>query len=90
MRRRKIGRADAMPVQTVLLAADGLNNRPIAEDISRGHCAGGFAEKRLDGPDDEPRPGNPGQDWGRQIAEGGDHNLMLEWTRRTSYLQRWT
>ncbi len=40
VRRRKIGRADAMHVETVLLAADGLNNRAIAEElVFRGDIA---------------------------------------------------
>ena len=39
VRRRKIAHADAMRAEIVLLAADGLNNCAIAEEIgsSRGH-----------------------------------------------------
>ena len=33
VRRRKIGRADAMRAEIVLLAADGLNNCAIAEEL---------------------------------------------------------
>ena len=48
----------------VLLAADGLSNAAIARDV---HCAratvvtwrGRFAEQRLGGLSDEPRPGRP-------------------------------
>ena len=64
VRRRKIARADATRAEIVLLAADGLNNCAIAEElgISRltvGTWRGRFAQKRFDGLDDEPRPGAP-------------------------------
>src|SRR3712207_9033432 len=63
-RRRKIARADAMRAQIVLLAADGLTNVAIAErlGITRLTVATWrkrFAERRLDGLADEPRPGAP-------------------------------
>jgi len=74
VRRRKIARGDARRAEIVLLAADGMNNCAIAEElgISRltvGTWRGRFAEKRFDGLDDEPRPGAPRQIGDDKIAE---------------------
>jgi transposase len=64
LRRRKVARADAMRAEIVLLAAEGLSNLAIAErlGVTRVTVATWrkrFAEKRLDGLLDEPRPGAP-------------------------------
>ena len=64
LRRRKVARADAMRAEIVLLAAQGVSNLAIAErlGITRVTVATWrrrFAEKRLDGLLDEPRPGAP-------------------------------
>ena len=74
VRRRKIGRADAMRAEIVLLAADGLNNCAIAEELGISRLTVGtwrrrFAGKRLDGLDDEPRPGTPRKIGDDKIAE---------------------
>jgi len=63
-RRRKIARADATRAGIVLCAADGMTNVAIAErlGITRLTVATWrkrFAEKRLEGLVDEPRPGAP-------------------------------
>ena len=62
LRRRKVARADAMRAKIVLLAAEGVSNLAIAErlGITRVTVATWrrrFAERRLDGLLDEPRPG---------------------------------
>src|SRR6266516_1718840 len=64
VRRRKSSHGAATRARIVLLAAEGLNNSTIAKklDISRltvGTWRRRFAKKRLDGLDDEPRPGAP-------------------------------
>ena len=63
-RRRTSAQALAQRSRIVLLAADGLNNTEIAErvGVSRNTAAtwrSRFAEHRLDGLTDEPRPGRP-------------------------------
>jgi transposase len=63
-RRRKSAQALAQRARIVLLAADGLKNTEIAAEmgITRGMAAkwrARFAEHRLDGLTDEPRPGRP-------------------------------
>jgi transposase len=74
MRRRKVARADALRAQIVLLAADGMNNCAIADElgISRltvGTWRGRFAKKRFSGLDDEPRCGAPRKIGDDKIAE---------------------
>ena len=64
VRRRKVARADAVRAQIVLLAADGLDNCAIAEELGVSRLTVGtwrrrFAKKRFDGLDDEPRCGAP-------------------------------
>ena len=59
VRRRKIARADATRAAIVLLAADGLNNCAIADEIGVSRMTvltwrRRFAAKRFDGLDDEP------------------------------------
>src|SRR5918995_4523505 len=63
-RRRTSAQALAQRSRIVLLAAEGLNNTEIAKrlGISRNMAAtwrSRFAEHRLDGLTDEPRPGRP-------------------------------
>ena len=64
LRRRKVGRGDAVRAEIVLLAADGLSNVAIAVrlGVTRVTVATWrkrFAVRRLDGLLDEPRPGAP-------------------------------
>ena len=54
VRRRKVARADAVRAQIVLLAADGLDNCAIAEELGVSRLTVGtwrrrFAKKRFDG-----------------------------------------
>ena len=63
-RRRTSAQALALRARIVLAAADGLSNVEIADrlGVSRPTAAkwrGRFAERRLDGLSDEPRPGRP-------------------------------
>ena len=63
-RRRSSARALAQRARIVLLAADGLKNTEIANElgVTRGMAAkwrARFVEHRLDGLTDEPRPGRP-------------------------------
>jgi transposase len=74
VRRRKIARADAMRAEIVLLAADGLNNCAIADELGISRLTAGlwrqrFAKKRFDGLDDEPRCGAPRKIGDEKIAE---------------------
>ena len=74
VRRRKIARADAMRAEIVLLAADGMNNCAIAEEIGASRMTvmtwrKRFAARRLDGLDDEPRCGAPRKIGDEKIAE---------------------
>src|ERR1700712_4766170 len=74
LRRRKVARADAMRAEIVLLAAQGVSNLAIAEQlgITRVTAASWrkrFAEKRLDGLHDEPRPGAPRTITDQKIAD---------------------
>src|SRR5438874_2506801 len=64
VRRRKIARADAVRAEIVLLAADGMNNCAIADELGISRLTAGlwrkrFANRRFDGFDDEPRCGAP-------------------------------
>jgi len=63
-RRRTSAQALALRSRVVLLAADGLNNSEIAQRLGVHRpmvrkWRGRFAEHRLDGLSDEPRPGQP-------------------------------
>src|SRR3981081_2078555 len=82
-RRRRTAQGLAQRAQIVLLAADGLENKAIAEragavENTVGKWRRRFAEKRLDGLLDEPRPGRPREYGGAAIAEKG--RLTLETT----------
>jgi hypothetical protein len=57
VRRRKVARADAVRAEIVLLAADGMNNCAIADELGISRLTAGlwrkrFAKKRFDGLDD--------------------------------------
>jgi len=74
VRRRKIARADAMRAEIVLLAADGLNNCAISDEIGVSRMTvmtwrKRFAARRFDGLDDEPRCGAPRKIGDAKIAD---------------------
>jgi transposase len=94
VRRRKSSHGSAMRARIVLLAAEGLTNNAIANklDISRltvGTWRRRFAKKRLDGLDDEPRPGAPRKIGDDKIAEVVTKTLetmpqdATHWSRRS-------
>jgi transposase len=73
-RRRTSAQALALRSRIVLLAADGLNNSEIAERLGVHRpmvrkWRGRFAEHRLDGLTDEPRPGQPRKITDAQVEE---------------------
>src|SRR3954470_9157244 len=73
-RRRTSAQALAARSRIVLLAADGLNNTEIAERLGVHRpmvrrWRGRFAEHRLDGLTDEPRPGQPRKITDAQVEE---------------------
>jgi transposase len=93
VRRRKSSHGAARRARIVLLAAEGLNNTAIAEKlgVSRLTCGtwrARFAEKRLDGLYDEPRPGAPRKIGDDKIAEVVTKTLettpaeATHWSRR--------
>jgi transposase len=74
VRRRRIARADAMRAEIVLLAADGLNNCAIADEVGISRMTvltwrKRFAARRLEGLDDEPRCGAPRKIGDEKITE---------------------
>ncbi len=74
LRRRKVARADAMRAEIVLLAAQGATNLAIAERLHITRVTAAvwrrrFAEKRLDGLRDDPRPGAPRTVTDQKVAE---------------------
>ncbi len=94
VRRRKSSHGAATRARIVLLAAEGLNNSTIAKklDISRltvGTWRRRFAKKRLDGLDDEPRPGAPRKIGDDKITEVVTKTLetmpqdATHWSRRS-------
>ena len=73
-RRRTSAQALALRSRIVLVAADGLTNTEIAERLGVDHATVGkwrsrFAEHRLDGLLDEPRPGRPRTITDEQVEE---------------------
>ena len=74
LRRRKITRGDALRAEIVLLAAEGLSNLAITERLGIARMTVAtwrrrFAERRLDGLTDEPRPGAPRTVTDEKVAE---------------------
>lgn len=74
VRRRRTGQGLARRARIVLAAADGLENKAIAERLgvaanTVGQWRRRFAERRLDGLYDEPRPGAPRQIGDDEVAE---------------------
>src|SRR4051794_13755497 len=74
MRRRSSAQALALRARIVLLAADGLKNTAIASRLEVDHATvrkwrNRFAELRLDGLSDEPRPGRPRTISDRQVED---------------------
>ena len=64
VRRRKVSHGDAQRAEIVLCAAEGLNNRAVADAVGVTRQTvrlwrDRFAKHRLDGLDDEPRCGAP-------------------------------
>ena len=73
-RRPKTGQALALRCRIVLAAADGITNQQIARKLECNPVTVGkwrtrFAEKRLDGLLDEPRPGQPRKITDAQVEE---------------------
>ena len=73
-RRHTSAQALALRSRVVLLAAEGFNNTEIAERLGVYRpmvrkWRGRFAEHRLDGLSDEPRPGKPRKITDEQILE---------------------
>jgi transposase len=74
LRRRRTAQGLAQRAQIILLAADGLENKAIAHrtgtvENTVGKWRRRFAEQRLDGLLDEPRPGRPREIGDDEIAE---------------------
>ena len=93
LRRRKVARGDAMRAEIVLLAADGHSSLAVAErlGITRVTVAlwrNRFAEKRLDGLLDEPRPGAPRTVTDARITEVVTATLETLPTGRTHWSSR--
>ena len=73
-RRRRTAQGLARRARIVLLASEGLENKQIAEQLGTSQDTVGkwrrrFAERRLDGLHDEPRPGAPREIDDDEIAE---------------------
>ena len=94
VRRRKSSHGAARRARIVLLAADGLSNLAIAEKLGVSRRTVGlwrarFAERRLGGLDDEPRPGAPRKIGDDKIAEVVTRALetmpdgATHWSRRS-------
>jgi transposase len=86
-RRRRTAQGLAQRAQIVLLAAEGVENKTIAERVGAvqntvGKWRRRFAEHRLDGLYDEPRPGRPREIGDEEIAE--TIRLTLETTPRNA------
>ena len=94
VRRRKTLHGAARRARIVLLAADGLSNTVIAEKLGVSRRTVGlwrsrFAERRLEGLDDEPRPGAPRKIGDDKVAEVITKTLetvpenATHWSRRS-------
>ena len=76
-RRRRTAQGLARRARIVLLAAEGLENKTIAAELGAAPDTVGvwrrrFAERRLEGLHDEPRPGTPGRVPGRGVGSVGN------------------
>ena len=94
VRRRSSSRGAARRARIVLMASEGLPNTAIARKLGVSRLTVGawrrrFAEQRLAGLDDEPRPGAPRQIGDDQIAEMVTRTLetlpadATRWSRRS-------
>ena len=94
VRRRKSSHGAARRARIVLLAAEGLSNTAIAEKLGVSRLTVGtwrrrFAERRLEGLDDEPRPGAPRKIGDDKIVEVVTRTLetvpqdATHWSRRS-------
>ena len=94
VRRRKSSHGAARRARIVLLAAAGLSNSAIAEKMGVSRLTVGtwrrrFADKRVGGLDDEPRPGAPRKIGDDKIAEVVTRTLetvpddATHWSRRS-------
>lgn len=93
LRRRKVARGDAVRAEIVLLAADGMSNLAIAERLGITRVTvmtwrKRFAERRLDGLLDEPRPGAPRTVSDEKVAEVVTATLETLPTGRTHWSSR--
>jgi transposase len=93
LRRRKVARADAMRAEIVLMAAQGATNLAIAErlGVTRVTAAAWrrrFAERRLDGLRDEPRPGAPRTVTDQKVADVVTATLEMLPAGRTHWSSR--
>ena len=94
VRRRKSSHGTARRARIVLLAAHGLSNTAIAEKLGVSRLTVGtwrrrFSERRLEGLDDEPRPGAPRKIGDDKIVEVVTRTLetvpqdATHWSRRS-------
>ena len=94
VRRRKSSHGAARRARIVLLAAEGLSDTAIAEKLGVSRLTVGtwrrrFAERRLEGLDDEPRPGAPRKIGDDKIVEVVTRTLetvpqdATHWSRRS-------
>ena len=93
LRRRKLGRSDALRAQIVLLAAEGLSNLAIVErlgvaDMMVAMWRHRFAELRMDGLAEEPRPGAPRTVSDEKVAEVVTATLEILPAGRTHWSSR--
>ena len=93
LRRRKVARGDALRAEIVLLAAEGLTNLAITERLGVARMTvatwrGRFAERRLEGLLDEPRPGAPRTVNDAKISEVVTATLETLPTGRTHWSSR--
>src|SRR3954471_3798783 len=93
LRRRKVARGDALRAEIVLLAAQGLSNLAITERLGVARMTvatwrGRFAERRLEGLLDEPRPGAPRTVDDAKVSEVVTATLETLPTGRTHWSSR--
>src|SRR3954452_1546006 len=93
LRRGKVARGDALRAEIVLLAAQGLSNLAITERLGVARMTvatwrGRFAERRLEGLLDEPRPGAPRTVDDAKVSEVVTATLETLPTGRTHWSSR--